>query len=242
MKSLTKKLKEIRDKYYFLNYGEKSITSFLKESSYRSVLDIGCGKGRDLLLSKKYANSDKVRLFGVDLQEDKNNIEGVEIFKLNIEKEKLPFLDETFDIVIANQVLEHVKEIFWVSNEICRVLKRNGRFIIGVPNLAALHNRILLLFGKHPTCIKTSSAHVRGFTIDDLLIFYEKIGGLKNIAIKGENIYPFPPFISTPLSSLFPNIAVSIFLLFEKTEKYQNNFIEYLKQNQLETPFFNGEN
>ena len=233
--------KKIRDKYSYLNYGEKSIKSFLKESSYKTILDIGCGNGRDLILAKRYKISNQIRLCGIDMEINKDlKRQGIELFKLNIEIEKLPFPCETFDLIIANQILEHVKEIFWISNEICRVLKKNGRLIIGVPNLAALHNRLLLLLGKHPSCIKTKSAHVRGFTVEDLVEFYGNIGGLKLKDLRGENLYPFFPLISKFFTFLFPTIAVSIFLLLEKEIEFQNNFIEYLKNNKLETPFYNG--
>lgn len=64
--------------------------------------------------------------------------------QLNIERDPLPFADESVDIFMANQVLEHCKEIFWIFSEVSRCLKPGGCFIIGVPNLAALHNRLLL--------------------------------------------------------------------------------------------------
>ena len=34
-----------------------------------------------------------------------------------------PFEDETVDILIVNQILEHCKEIFWIFHELTRVLK-----------------------------------------------------------------------------------------------------------------------
>lgn len=241
VKTLKHKLRKIRDKYYYLNYGQESICHFLRNSQYTKVLDIGCGKGRDLQIAKKYAKSNNLKLHGIDINTDTNLVEeGIDLLSVDIEKERLPFADKSFDIVIANQVLEHTKEIFWISNEICRVLKINGRFIIGVPNLAALHNRLLLLIGKHPTCIKTGSAHVRGFTVNDLVGFYVDIGGLELLEIRGENLYPFSPFVSKCLTKPLPNIAVSIFLLFEKKRNFQNNFIEYLEHSKLETPFFRG--
>lgn len=44
------------------------------------------------------------------------------------------------------------------------VLKLDGILIVGAPNLAALHNRVLLLFGGQPTVLKLGLAHVRGLT------------------------------------------------------------------------------
>ena len=50
--------------------------------------------------------------------------------QLNIEEIDLP--DETFDIVLANQVLEHVDDSL-ASSEIRRILKPGGLFVCSVP-------------------------------------------------------------------------------------------------------------
>jgi ubiquinone/menaquinone biosynthesis C-methylase UbiE len=42
--------------------------------------------------------------------------------------ENIPYEDNTFDVVIAISVLEHVSDINKTFNEICRVLKRGGYF------------------------------------------------------------------------------------------------------------------
>ncbi len=45
----------------------------------------------------------------------------------------LPFKDESFDSISATHVLEHIQKIVQVMNEIWRVLKFGGKFIIRVP-------------------------------------------------------------------------------------------------------------
>ena len=47
-------------------------------------------------------------------------------------------------------------------HEFSRVLKVGGQIIVGLPNLAALHRRILLLLGKQPTCIRANGALSEG--------------------------------------------------------------------------------
>lgn len=158
-----------------LNYGRHLVGRFLFESlPYHSVLDIGAGAGTDLKLAKKANSSAKLSAVEVytpyaDLLRSK----GIQVHALNIERDRLPFTDSELDVVIANQVLEHTKELFWIFHEVTRVLRIGGRFIIGVPNLAALHNRLLLLLGEQPSPIKSHSAHVRGFTRSDLINFME---------------------------------------------------------------------
>ena len=70
---------------------------------------------------------------------------------------------------MANQILEHTKEIFWILDQVSTVLKEGGHFLLGVPNLASLHNRLLLAFGRQPSPIQNNSAHVRGYTKPDVL-------------------------------------------------------------------------
>ena len=76
------------------------------------------------------------------------------MFVVDIERNSLPFANEPLQVILSNQTLEHVKEIFWIFHEVSRVLKTNGYLIIAVPNLASLHNRLLLLLGMQPSCLK----------------------------------------------------------------------------------------
>jgi len=48
--------------------------------------------------------------------------------------ESIPYPDETFDLVLANNVMEHIENPHRVYREICRVLKPGGRFIFKTPN------------------------------------------------------------------------------------------------------------
>ena len=158
-----------------LNYGRDIVGRFLEMSApYQTVLDIGAGGGADLLIAR--SRSDQAKLLA--LEGHLPNVEklrelGIVAHPHRLEHDAFPFADESVDIVIANQILEHTKEVFWIMHEISRVLRVGGRLIVGVPNLAAFHNRILLLLGRQPSPIKTFSAHIRGFTRGDVLNFME---------------------------------------------------------------------
>lgn len=227
-----------------LNYGRHHIKNFLKKSGELGiVLDLGAGKGDDLLIAKKI-NQDCQMMAVESFPEyiELLNQKSIKVFNLNIEKDKLPFPDKSIDVVICNQILEHCKEVWWILHEISRVLKVNGKVIIGVPNLASLHNRILLGIGKQPTVIKNNSAHVRGYTKSDLIkLFNTHQNGYKLKAFGGSNFYPFPPLIAKPLASVFPTFAWGIFLMFEKVKEYNNEFLEFPVKEKLETNFYLGE-
>jgi len=144
--------------------------------------------------------------------------------------------------VIANQILEHTKELFWIAHEVSRILRKGGHFIVGVPNLASAHNRLLLAFGRQPTCIRSYSAHVRGFTKGDLLSFLESgfPGGYDCRKTAGSNFYPFPAPVARPLAKLLPNLAVTFFLLLRKQLPYTGAFLVAPSREQFETPFYVG--
>ena len=227
-----------------LNYGRGIIKNYLNDAKpYNNVLDIGAGKGADLSIAKNV--SPDCCLYALEcyqpnivhLKEQK-----VQVSSIDLEKESFPFENEYFDIIIANQILEHTKELFWIFHEITRILKRGGRLIIGVPNLASLHNRLLLLFGRQPSPMKSASAHIRGFTRSDLLHFVNSCWprGYNLIKWGGSNFYPFPPIIAKPLAVVFPSMAAGLFLLFEKEESYIDSFIQFPGKENLETNYFTG--
>ncbi|GMN89827.1 class I SAM-dependent methyltransferase [Francisella sciaenopsi] len=224
-------------------YGRHILDFFSKEKDFKNVLDIGCGAGSDLLVVRK--NNARANLTGVDFgnwNQEKLSKNNIRLANVDIEKDKLPFEDNNFDLVIANQVLEHTKEIFWINHEIFRCLKVGGYLYIGVPNILSLHNRIFMLFGYHPTCSKSISAHVRGFSPRDIKQFYRNIAGnfctIENV--KGSQFYPFPKKIARFLSMLFPSLAVSNFFVIKKTSEYTSEFIDWPKNSRLETNYFIG--
>lgn len=228
-----------------INYGREHIKAFCEMAQpYHSVVDLGAGGGHDLLIAKQV--NPAAILHAIDANEvyAQQLVErGLTVHVLNVEHDKLPFVDGSVDLIIANQFLEHTKEIFWIFHEMSRVLTIGGKLIIGVPNLVSLHNRILVLLGHPPTSLRTNSAHVRGFTRPDLLLFLKSIfpQGYALLDCRGSNFYPFPPVLATPLARLFPTMAWGLFFLFEKKRPYSGEFRLAPAQQELETNFFVGE-
>lgn len=103
-------------------------------SGGESALDIGCGNGFILgTLDREFGFSN---LCGIDLvcYLEENIKPRVKFRALDINFERLPYSGESFDLVTAIQVVEHLENPFFIMREIRRVLKKGGLFIMSVPN------------------------------------------------------------------------------------------------------------
>lgn len=224
-------------------YGPSVIRKISRSMDVESCLDIGAGNGRDLSIIKKNCNPN--HLYAVDFRPNNKNLAdlGCKIFNIDIEKDEIPIEDGTLDLVIANQTMEHVKEIYWINHQIFKKLSVGGYFVMGVPNLLAFHNRMLPLFGIHPTCIKMLSAHIRGYSIRDTINFYEVIGSrfLSVDEVYGSQFYPLNARFSRMFSSLCPGLATSIFFKIKKTNAYNDEFQQWTRDHALETNFYTGQ-
>lgn len=58
--------------------------------------------------------------------------------KWNLEKTPLPFKDNIFDVVFSCSVLEHIKNILSLFEDIHRILKPGGKLITYVPHFAGM--------------------------------------------------------------------------------------------------------
>ena len=231
-----------------LNYGRDIINKWSLEyisdldSKEAAVLDIGAGSGIDLLNITRSVHNKTVKPFAIEVHEP-NVMEarknGITVFPLNMEKDPIPAEDGSFDVVIANQTIEHTKEIFWIFSEISRVVKPGGIVLIGVPNLASLHNRILLLLGEQPTAIEVLGPHIRGYTAPSFKKFATCDNYFELLSVKGSNFYPFPSPVSGMLSKIFPTLSVGVFFLLRRTEK-KGRFIDILRSRFFETPYYQG--
>jgi SAM-dependent methyltransferase len=83
--------------------------------------------------------------------------------------EELPFRDASFDAVISNAVLEHVKDPFRCAGEIIRVLKPGGRLLCTVPFLQPLHGYPHHYYNMTHQGLKNLFDHA--LTIDRLEVF-----------------------------------------------------------------------
>jgi SAM-dependent methyltransferase len=222
------------------NYGRHLVRDFARRIQARSVIDLGAGHGDDL---KGIAETlPGIRRHGVEGYEPyQRELAAADISVVNadIERDSLPFADGTVDLVLANQIFEHLKEVFWVCHEIARIVPVGGHVIIGVPNLASLHNRLLLLLGRQPSCQQNWSAHVRGFTRRDLLALLDRPfpGGWREICWGGANFYPLPRPLARLMAKLIPGMAWSVFILMRKEREYDGSYLRWPVEQRLETNF-----
>ena len=213
-------------------------------SGLQVVVDLGAGSGRDLGIVRRL--HPEARLIAIEGgKQYALTLAGKadEIYVANIERDPLPLADGQADLIIANQILEHTKEIFWIFHEVSRSLKIGGHFLFGVPNICSLHNRFLLLIGRQPTQHKVCSAHVRPFSKDDTLAFLHACfpGGYELAKFRGAQFYPFPARLSRVLANAFPTFAFTIFFMIRKIAEYHSEFATYPARAQLETNFWTGD-
>ena len=106
------------------------------------MLDVGCGEGRHIFgVMQDYPD---MKCIGLDMDKDSLNKaeEGYEYFKsisnagvdfLKGSAYSLPFPNDSFDLIVCSEVLEHLHEYNDAIREIHRVLKPRGKFYASVP-------------------------------------------------------------------------------------------------------------
>ena len=133
------------------------VLEILSKLKAERLLDIGCGDGNFTMLMAKTCGAKDV--YGVDISEkgvEMARKNGIKAFKVDVDEERLPFDDNYFDLVTALEVIEHLFDPDHFLEEVYRVLKPNGVFVLSTPNLASIHNRIALLLGYQPFSMNPS--------------------------------------------------------------------------------------
>jgi SAM-dependent methyltransferase len=112
----------------------------LDDGDRKKILDIGTGAGYipHYLAQKHLVTS-------VDVVDER--IEKSDYKYKKVDSANLPFEDEAFDIVISNQVIEHIPDQRVHVSEISRVTKRGGYIYLATPNRYWIRDPHTKLFG-----------------------------------------------------------------------------------------------
>lgn len=113
----------------------------------RRVLDLGCRTGA---VSRHFLPGNTVVGLDVDRAALKRAAAlGLETVVGNAEDE-LPFPTASFDVVVAGELLEHLRDPESLIAEAIRVLRPGGVFTGSVPNAYRLKSRLLFFVGRSP--------------------------------------------------------------------------------------------
>lgn len=200
----------------------------------RLALDVGCGDGTLSMLFARYSND----VVGIELSMEgcrTAHSRGINVARADVENYGFPFRDDSFDVVIAGEVIEHMTDPDEFLQEIARVLKPSGHCILTTPNLASWYNRILLLLGYQPHHTDVSfwhnvgklkpiadgaSGHLRVFTLralKELLAIHR----LTPVSIHGATVavrLPFPLRVVERTLSRIPSMSSDLVVLAHKED------------------------
>ncbi|MBA7692139.1 Ubiquinone biosynthesis O-methyltransferase [subsurface metagenome] len=126
-----------RYKYYFLT---RSIKKHFPKDKQIRLLEIGCSYGRllsSLQLDKQF------KAIGIDLTDVSLKYArrlGLNVLKGTLESQA--FANESYDVVVALQTIEHVLDPIRLLTEINRILSKGGIFVATVPCVTHIKAKI----------------------------------------------------------------------------------------------------
>jgi len=95
------------------------------------ILDVGCGVGMYVRAFGEFSP----HVYGVDIDLERARQAGGVSPRVSVAPaERLPFPDESFDVVLLHEVIEHVDDDAQALAEACRVTRSGGHAIIFAPN------------------------------------------------------------------------------------------------------------
>lgn len=140
------------------------ILQFVSDRGAR-VLELTPGEGNltRSLLAAGYRNIE-----AMDIHPENFRVDGVKCHQGDLGS-RFPFADESFDLVISVEGIEHLEHQYYFASEACRVLKRGGCAIITTPNIVNFASRLRFLFtGFYALATRPSSEFEKNWVIEHI--------------------------------------------------------------------------
>lgn len=152
------------------DYKWPQIKKYIPTEDNITLLDFGCGKG--IILKEALKINKNLKITGVDISREalriaRRTIPKAEFF-LTSEDTHLPFKNNSFDFILALDVVEHLFNVKSTLKELNRVLKKDGKILISVPFNGLFKNLIIALF-FYDKMYDIYGPHLRFFTKKSLL-------------------------------------------------------------------------
>lgn len=155
----------------------EAITKYMAEpentSEKQRLLDVGVGHGRVFRYVQAKGVADRIEWHGIDIRRlPHEEVAGSKHYRIELAnvEEGLPYDDNFFDVIVAEQILEHLYRPDLAVAEIYRVAKPNALIIIGVPvfpgPIPRLRNWYIRKFPKHFE--KSGSGHLQTFSLTSI--------------------------------------------------------------------------
>jgi ubiquinone/menaquinone biosynthesis C-methylase UbiE len=130
---MIKKIYNIEKKNWWFTAHRQLVFQFFKGLNFiknpPKILDLGCGSGVTIEMLKPFAE-----IIGIDISsESVKHVKSLGFKAVKADAQKIPFSKNSFDLVLAMDIIEHTKNDRKTMSEIHRVLKPNGFCILTVP-------------------------------------------------------------------------------------------------------------
>ena len=111
---------------------QKVTREALTGTQFRSILEIGCGTGKNTVFLAQIGRQVHALDFSqgmIQIAKEKVKAENVR-FSIADLTQRWPCEDANYDLIVCNLVLEHIENLSFIFSEASRVLQEEGRFLI----------------------------------------------------------------------------------------------------------------
>lgn len=129
----------------------RSLRKRVNIAQHKVILELGCGNGTGTRLIKRFFHPK--HLYGIDIEQARVDLAKQKVRDKSITFEvadvvKLPYKSESIDVVLDFSVLYHIKNWKEALQEIKRVLKPGGQFVLEDLSMQSLHHGFATTFRK----------------------------------------------------------------------------------------------